>query len=234
MKKLLFLCSLLFASLASADTAFQNYYPPAYVWASKPTCAAAIAGMQIRVTDVGDTDFIATCDGTRWGWQGPIVFSAAPNYASLSQTAEQIMAVVTIPGGLAGPNGFFEVNTVFLYTSAAGKIERIQIGDTGSSGSVGGSAPTGTCASSLVVESIGTTTLATRKEYRWHNFGATNAQKAMDNANNEISAVFTTSTPVTCNVETATEWKIFIDLSKSTAGDPATLEWYQVRIWYGA
>jgi len=235
MKKILALLLALLPFSLQADTAFQSYYPPAYTWTAKPTCSLSITGMEVRVTDVGDSDFIAVCDGTRWSWQGPIVFSAAPNYASLSQTAEQIMAVVTIPGGIVGPNGYIEVNPQFLYTSAAGKVERIQIGGTGSSGSVGGSAPTGTCASTLVAESIGATAISTMKMYRWHNFGATNVQKGLDNANAESSASFTNSSSlVVCDVETATDWKIFIDLSKSTAGDPATLEWYQVRVWYGS
>lgn len=216
-----------FCVTPSADTAFQSFAPQS-AWTSLPTCSASNNGRMFLVTDVGDQDFLTSCDGTRWTTPGVITFTAAPNLASQSQTAEQILAVVDIPPNIVGPNGFIVANPQWLYTSASGKIERVNIGG---SGTVGTSAPTGGCV--FAVESIGATTLHTMKSYRIHGFAATNAQKGLDNANAEFASPFTGAAAVTCSVDTTAAWKLFFTVSKSSAGDPATLEWYQVQVFYG-
>lgn len=125
MKKLLFLCSLLLASLASADTAFQTYYPPSYAFASKPACSAANSGMLIQVSDVGvDLNGNTSgsqwrCDGTNSSWapvskvvvcrKTTITTRTGDGAGGVDETSESdasaTLASCTIPANLMGDNG---------------------------------------------------------------------------------------------------------------------------------
>lgn len=140
MKKLLFVCSLLLASLASADTAFQTYYPPGYAWASKPTCAAAITGMEIRVTDVGGyngSNYTGShwyCDGAqaRWvpvGGTVNLVMDMTTYTHTAGSTSETLLASYTIPAGLMRANSCLYFHAGFNATDGSNsKISRVEFG----------------------------------------------------------------------------------------------------------
>lgn len=217
MKKLLFLCSFLLASLASADTAFQTYYPPGYAWASKPTCAAAITGMQIRVTDVGPNDWVAVCDGSVWAPTAPIVLCniVGDVAGSLADTNEHRFSgtTCTVPAGLPQANSSISISTLWQVTdgdtAADNNIWKVRYSST--------DADTG----GTVYHQLTTTNAATVQipvtEIR---FSATNAQRGFPAGTSTGTGAVSGGTPVTSSIDsTSTSYVLFTSTIADTAND---------------
>lgn len=181
MKKILFSCSLLLASLlASADTAFQTYYPKQYVWANRPTCGAAITGMNIMVTDVGPNWWEAVCDGTRWvPVSGRVViqrFMTPTIRTGVGSDSETVIGSTwTVPAGLMLANSIIRWSYVIddITNSANNKTMRLRMGTTSGSGCTGNTQIAGGNNTSLVFMS---------GMYQIYNQNSVSVQSSGDNA----------------------------------------------------
>lgn len=219
MKKLLFVCSLLLASLASADTAFQTYYPPGYAWASKPTCSAAITGMQIRVTDVGTTEIFTVCDGTNWVLPSVINLCSsnaqvADSDSGAGDTDEDTYATCTIPGGLMGSNSSLRVNSMFAFTNS-GNNKTLR----GRWSTVSGTA---------FISTIVTTQQTFRNQAIIGNRNATNSQVGLATGTSAYGSG--AGAVVTAAIDTSADTTFVLTCQKATGTETCTLESYTVEL----
>ncbi len=81
--------------------------PPAFTWASKPTCSSAGKGRQIHISDVGmNSGSQWRCNGTNWypssGSDILLYQFTTPTTVTGTTDETQVGATLTIPAGLVG------------------------------------------------------------------------------------------------------------------------------------
>lgn len=231
MKKLLFACSLLIASLASADTAFQNFVTQT-TWAAKPTCNASTANITIRVTDLGGYDgtnyagSFWVCDSSVWKpVNGRVLLYSLPSPvtrtgAGVIDVETAIGATVLVPAGSMGATGAIRVEflTSAITNNANAKNVRFRWGSSSTCTSNSTSITTNNQASLTEVQGTHVIT----------NNGATNSQVILNSA---VTAPFSgnTNAVTTTSIDTASDAYFCVTVQDATTTDSHTTNWW--KLW---
>lgn len=143
-----------------------------------------------------------------------MIKSSAVQVSVTGTLVETTMATITVPAGAMGPNGFVEITSLWSYTNSANnKIMRTRFGGT----SVASNVPTTTASSALF------TTIANRNS----------ASSQVIGLATQIIGV-TGSATGTSAVNTANATDITLTATLANTGETITLEFYSVKIVYGA
>lgn len=92
-----------------------------YALADLPTPTSILKGAEALVEFGAGASLVlipARCDGAGWVFE-EVTLQNAVAASVTGTTAETTLATITIPGGLLGPNGQFEIETLWSYTSSA-------------------------------------------------------------------------------------------------------------------
>ena len=133
-------------------------------------------------------------------------------------TNETPLAIITMPAGAPGPNGYVEVEAYFTMTGTNSKTPRIRFGGT-----------SGTAYSNAAQ----TTNVTFQTKVIIANAGVANSQKGYTNA---VVATYGASggAGTTSAVDTTAAVDIVLSGILTNAGESITLERYTVRVFYGA
>lgn len=143
-----------------------------------------------------------------------ILGSSAVAVSGAADTAENILATVTIPAGAMGLNGILRIYHNWTYTNSANnKTPRVRLGGIG-----------GTVYASDVF-----TTTATWNDFRViQNRGAANSQVGSKSS----SGIFASSTAaaITSAIDTSAATTLVFTAQKATGAETMTLEQYMVEL----
>lgn len=132
-----------------------------------------------------------------------------------ADTAEDVLATITIPAGAMGPNGFVRITSLWSCSNNAnGKTIRVRFG--GASYLAAAAASIASYYSQLVIS----------------NRGVPNSQVG-PTSNGYPGGPFPVAA-ITSSVDTSAATVITLTAQKTTAGDTLTLESYVVELMYGA
>lgn len=227
MRKLIFLLLAAFVSGAQAQSCCdqRTANPPAFTWATKPTCNTASNGRQIRVTDVGTHDWIAVCDGANSFWTpvgGRVLlyqFNTPTTFTGV-QADTVVGSTVTVPGGLLGANGSWvsEITLSGITNTGNAKTTNIRWGSTSGS----------SCTSNVSLNSQ-TNASTVKAQLR---FSISNATASTQNYwNFAMTTPYGTSTVSagTATVNTANDSYICWTQAVTTAAE--VIRWDHIEIW---
>jgi hypothetical protein len=145
------------------------------------------------------------------------LFQSAAAVSCAADTAENVLATITVPAGAMGPNGTIRVWTSWSYTNGANnKVLRVRFGGGAGTSYLGFTA---------------TTTAGARFFTEISNRNATNSQFGGIGASGSFGA--STNTYSTSAVDTTAATTIVISGTKASAGDTLTLERYLVELLPG-
>lgn len=165
---------------------------------------------------IDDTDARAQC-ATLGTWR--VLAASAVAASNTGNTAETVLATVSIPAGALGPNGVLRVTSTWSHTNSANaKTPRIRLG--GSSGTV-------ICAPVL------TTTGSLAIQRTVHNRNAQNSQVMMGAASSNTFAT-STGAPLTASIDTSAAQDLVFTGQLANAGETITLEAYLVELLHGS
>ncbi len=163
-----------------------------------------------------DGSFAAMC-ATLGAWR--VLAASAVASSHTGDTAETVLAGVTIPGGAMGPNGLLRVTTLFSVTSSANaKTPRIRLG--GLSGTAFMQLALTTSSSNL-----------SQRLIQNRNSQAAQVSAALGNTTsfgNSGNAV------VTGSIDTSSDWTLAITGQLANSGETITLESFLVEVAHGA
>jgi hypothetical protein len=147
----------------------------------------------------------------------PLVLGVSGTAASAgANTAENILATVTIPGGLMGPNGQLWVYTLWNYTNSANnKTLRVRLGGAG-----------GTQA--LAITQTTTTQVADLRIIQ--NAGAQNSQIFFDRGSVPHPGATSVGVNTTAAIDTSATTTLVITGQKATAGETLSLVSWSVQL----
>lgn len=195
---------------------------PVYTWALRPNAVGA-GGRVIRISNIGSAGSMFISDGTNWlALNGHLTLGQSWLSASgANDTNENILASVTIPGGLMGPNGMLRITSMWsTATSVNTKTLRVRFGGIG-----------GTIFQSSVVTAIVSTqnmTIISNKNSATSQSGYVAAAAAPFGSLGLAGAL------VSSSVDTGSDTTVVLTVQKDTAAvlasDAATLERYQVEL----
>ena len=199
----------------STEPSISELSAGVYTWATLPAATAYAAGTQARVTDVG-----AAGAGSLWVSTGSVwvpenghilvAQSAVAVTAPANDTNENVLATVTIPGGVIGANGALRITPVWSYTNSGNiKTLRVRLGGT-------------------QIGTAGPTTTATLQSYfmvRNRNDEASQVSSVLG-----AGAVSSASAVTTTAVNTAADVSLTITAQKATGSETVTLEGYNVEL----
>lgn len=140
--------------------------------------------------------------------------------ALTGSTSETVMATITIPAGVLGPNGSVRVRTLWSATNNANnKTRRIRYGALGAG--TGGA----------VMLGIASASVATMQHYtQWTNRNATNSQVGMATGAGTGGFTESTSAIATAAIDTTAATDVVITGQLATGTDTLTLESYSVEV----
>jgi hypothetical protein len=213
--------SLILPALSHAESdLLLTRSPPQYAWANRPTCSTV--GDRIFITDVGIGGSGWNCDGTEWHPGAVIILGrSAVAITDTTGSTEFNMASVTVPAGVLGTNGGFEVEALYSFTGSTNSKSLIVRHST-SAGAV-----TGT----LLINSStpSAANILFRAKQVLHLRNAANSEVGPSSALS-IALGFGTTAQLTPTVNTANASFINFNAAKATAGETMTLEFYEVRL----
>lgn len=143
-----------------------------------------------------------------------IVAQSAVAVSGPADTAENVLATITVPGGAMGPNGAIRITSIWGFTNNVNaKTPRLRIGG-----------PAGTILWAPAAASIA---VLTAHRYIF-NRGAQNSQVA---APTDVNGYGTsTGALVTSAVDTAQDFTLVLSGQKATGGDTLRLDAYSVEV----
>lgn len=191
-----------------------------YTWSTVPD-ADNLLGRRVRVSDYGIyPGLIVVSNGVRWVIDGPQVLARShEQVAAPANTSENILAAITVPGGLLGDDGTVAVtDSVWSSTSSANnKNIRARLG--GISGTLFGPGVTMTNVTTgrlmCNISNRGTPNA---------NIGASISSRGIDNLLNTIA-------PVTGTVDTTVAQTLVLTGQKASSGETLALESYTVMVY---
>lgn len=151
----------------------------------------------------------------------PYIFAQTATAVSVGAvTSEAVLATVTIPGGVMGPNGILIIDSFWSYNNNANnKSQIIRVGG-----------PAGT---QVVVMGSVSMSSVIRRAFMINN-NSQSAQKFLLPAGRVDGFGQASAAPATSAVNTASNWDLVFSGQKAVSGDTLTLEGYQISICYGA
>lgn len=144
-----------------------------------------------------------------------VLGASAVAVSGAADTAENILATVTIPAGAMGLNGVVRILAVWTCTNNA-NVKTARVRFSGIGGTVFATASMASQAS-------------LRQFTQFANRGAANSQVGGSSAHN-VQFTVTTNAAITASVDTAAATTIVFTAEKATGGDTMTLESYLVEL----
>lgn len=196
--------------------------PPAFAWATKPTCGTAATGRQIRVTDVGVSgDSVFLCDGSNWQPIGGrlLLCQSGANQATTTgagDTSEQFLATCTVPAGIMGANGALEIYHLWTWTNS-GNTKTPRVRFSGQSGTV-------------FFGNSQTTTVGVSQYNRIQNTNSASAQRSIGLLTGGFGT--TANVAVTAAVDTTAATTVVLSCQKATGTETCDLNAYRIYLDY--
>jgi len=147
----------------------------------------------------------------------PLILGVSGTIASAgANTTENILATVTIPGGLMGPNGQLWVYTLWNYTNSANsKTMRVRLNGAGST-------------QAFAITQTATTQMADLRIIQ--NAGAQNSQIFFDRGSVPHPGATSVGVNTTAAIDTSVTTSLVITGQKATAGETLSLVSWSVQL----
>ena len=187
-----------------------------FTWATTPSASAYAAGTTFRASDVGiSPGMVFVSDGTRWIPDGPqILGRSASAVSGAADTAENILATVTVPANLLGLNGGLLAYSTWSYTNSANvKTLRLRFGG------IGGT---------QYLLTTRTTEILMHDLRRIRNRNSASSQVGGANSSMLSGLGASASALITSANDTTAAVDLVLTGQKATAGETLTLESYEV------